>query len=304
MPLTCLVTGSQGFLGKSFQKFHNFPFEKIIWGTTSARPHQSKAWRQFAPEYADIDAVLASEKVDVIIHFAAIIPRSFSEASFERHFLLNVQMMQHIARFSARHGIKKVVYISTFGSMRSPDQYDIQDYYTLGKITGEHICSIMEAQGIETASLRISSPYGEFNQSRTVLNLFLENALSGSPLQVYGTGSRSQNFLYAGDIVRAIECCVINSVSGVYPLLGETVTMKELAETVLKATHSNSKILIGEKPDPQEGQMPVKLYSSRMRDELGFIPQVSLTEGLNNTLNWLKGNRLEDRVDLRSACQQ
>jgi len=177
--------------------------------------------------------------------------------------------------------------------MTDAAKLDIRDFYTASKIAGEHFCAMLSAQGIQSASLRISSPYGEFANKQTVLNLFVKKALNGEDISIYGTGSRSQNFVYAGDVVQAIERCFDKDVSGVYNILGASNTsMRELAETVVATTSSKSRIILGEKPDPQEGYSFPHQIDERTRRELGYKPAVDIAAGVKRYVNWLNQNQL------------
>ncbi len=187
--------------------------------------------------YSNISTVLENIPIDVIIHAASIIPKSFSDADFKL-FQDNTIMMNNLSEFAIKKQVKKFIYLSTFGSMNNISQYDIKDYYTLSKITGEHICSIMENYNIETASLRLTSPFGEFCTVRNVLNIFIDLALKGQDINVYGSGQRKQNFVYAENINRCIQKCIECETQGIYDLVSETsISMIDLSNLIKKITN-------------------------------------------------------------------
>ena len=84
---------------------------------------------------------------------ASEIPSDFNDTDF-RLFDRNVNMMNNLFHFSTDNQIDKFIYLSSFGSMQNPKMYDVKDYYTLSKITGEHFCALMESHNIQTASLK------------------------------------------------------------------------------------------------------------------------------------------------------
>src|SRR5208337_648541 len=253
--MNIFVTGSGGFLGSYFRHFNTLKGHHVIYGSVSNGSDHD--FVRVNDLYSNVGDVLSSADVDAIIHFATVIPKSFDEAGFENVFLPNVTMMGNLYSFAVRKKIAKFIYVSSFGSMKRPEHLDIRDFYTLSKVAGEHFCSMMEARGIQTASLRISSPYGEYSRAATVMNIFIERALNNEDIHVYGSGNRQQNFIYAGDITSAIELCLQKSISGIYSIVSKrNVTMLDLARLIITLTKSGSKTVLGSREDPQEDYVP------------------------------------------------
>ena len=279
-----LVTGAGGFLGTFFRRFARIPGAEFVYGTTRAG---EEGFTRFEDCYRDAAKL---GKIDAIIHFAAVIPPSFAAADYENVFRKNTEMMANLTDFSLSGGVRKFIYISSFGSMDHPDTLDIKDYYTLSKTTGELFCKMLYARGVETASLRISAPYGEYQRSRTVINLFIDRALKQQKLQVYGSGARTQNFTYAGDIIRAVELCFEHRLDGVVCniVAEKSTSMLELAETVNELTHNPAGIAVGEREDPQESYRAHYDYSQAAAS-IGYRPSFSLREGLERRIRWQKG---------------
>lgn len=282
-----LVTGGRGFIASYFRAHSQMKGFEFIYGTTGSA--SSNFERAVAPNYADALSIFGNEKIDAIVHIASKIPSSFATTTYEDAFQPNLQMMNNLYNLALEKRVSKFIYLSTFGSMSDSQKLDLKDFYTASKICGEHFCSMLEAQGVQTASLRISSPYGEFANKRTVLSLFVDRALKNQDITVHGTGSRSQNFVYAGDVVSAIEKCFERDVTGVYSILGaQNTTMIELAKTAIAVTGSQSKLIVGEKPDEQEGYNFPHRTDDKTRLELGFLPQVDLQTGMQRYVSWLK----------------
>ena len=277
------ITGSNGFLAQYFCKFTGLNKRDVFFLTTSP-PVKGQLLCQSL--YSDIDVILNKKNIDTIIHFASVIPVLFSDSDYDL-FSKNNKMMRNLYNFSIKSHLKKFIYSSGFGSMNNPKLLDIKDYYTMSKITGEYFCSMMEANNIETASLRISAPYGEFSSARTVLNIFTEKAMKNENIEIFGSGKREQNFTYAGDIVRAIELALKNKVSGVYSIVAKSNTnMENLANTIIRLANSSSKIITGKNNDLQEGYSPNYDYE-KAKQEFGYSPVYTLERGLERYIKWL-----------------
>jgi dTDP-glucose 4,6-dehydratase len=143
-----------------------------------------------------------------------------------------------------------------------------------------------QQQGVDTAIARIFNTYGprmRRNDGRASVN-FINQALDGKPLTVYGDGSQTRSLCYVDDLIRGLY---LLATSGEHlPVnLGNPdheVTMLELAQTVIKVTGSSSEIVFEALPtdDPQIRRPDI----TRARQVLGWEPEIDLEEGL---MRWL-----------------
>lgn len=280
---TILLSGSNGFIGKYIKEYGKFQDYKILYGTTSQL--ENEQYIRFSSFYSNMKSVLINQKIDIIIHCASIIPNTFNTSTREL-FFGNIEMMTNLYEFSIEQKVEKFIYLSSFGSMQNPKEYDIKDYYTLSKVTGEHICSIMESKGIETASLRVSSPFGEFYNKKNVLSIFVDMALQNKTIQVYGSGNREQNFIYAGNILEYIYCCLKHNITGVYDVVSKNnISMNELAKTIIKLANSESKIELGSYDDPLEN-IKLPIYNYEKSKEISYKDKYSFESYLMQYINY------------------
>jgi dTDP-glucose 4,6-dehydratase len=146
-----------------------------------------------------------------------------------------------------------------------------------------------QQQGVDTCIARIFNTYGprmRKNDGRASVN-FINQALEGKPLTVYGDGSQTRSLCYVDDLIRGIY---LLATSGEHlPVnLGNPdheVTMLELAQTVIKVTGSTSEIVFEALPtdDPQVRRPDI----TRARQTLGWAPEIDLEEGLTRWLTAL-----------------
>ncbi len=280
-----LLTGTNGFIGKNVYIKLKSEFDLIPISTTKSSINAITVSNNFE----NIEEVLSEYEFDSIIHLAAVIPKSFSEANFTDVFLPNALMMDRILKFAVNKKVRTFIYLSGYGSMEDYNNFKMKDYYTLSKVHGEHICSIMESKGIRAISLRIPSPYGLYSNPNNVINQFVYRALKNETVHVYGSGKREQNFVYINDIVDAIKHFIINPInSGTYDIVSkENTNMEMLARYIVTITNSNSEIIIGEKPDMQEGFKP-KYNNIPTFEKTGFQCKYTIEDGLRDYINRIK----------------
>ncbi len=142
---------------------------------------------------------------------------------------------------------------------------------------------------IDTKIARIFNTYGprmRHNDGRVVPN-FIDQALKGKPLTVYGQGKQTRSFCYIDDLVEGLFC-LMRSKENQPVNLGNPreFTVIQLAKLVLKLTASKSKIVFKDLPqdDPRQRQPDI----TRARKSLGWKPVVSLEDGLKRTISWFK----------------
>ena len=143
--------------------------------------------------------------------------------------------------------------------------------------------------GINTKIVRIFNTYGprmRVNDGRAIPN-FLKQAIMGRDLTVYGDGSQTRSFCFVSDLVEGLYRLLMSENN--YPInIGNPneMTIKEMADKIVKATHSKSKIINVPLPedDPKIRQPDITLA----KKYLNWEPEVSLDQGLQSTLEYFK----------------
>lgn len=134
---------------------------------------------------------------------------------------------------------------------------------------------------------RIFNTYGprmQPNDGRVVSN-FIVQALTGSPITIYGDGRQTRSFCYVDDLVDGLVRLMDTDDGITGPInLGNPVefTMMGLAETVIELTSSKS--LIDFRPLPTDDPRQRQPDISQARDTLGWAPSVPLRDGLKKTI--------------------
>jgi dTDP-glucose 4,6-dehydratase len=147
--------------------------------------------------------------------------------------------------------------------------------------------------GLDTKIARIFNTYGPrmaAGDGRVVTN-FLEQALTGAPLTVYGDGSQTRSFCWVDDEVRGFLALLESDWTG--PMnLGNPAefTMLELAKLVIEVTGADSEIVFEPLPvdDPTRRQPDITLA----QEVLGWEPEVELRAGVARLAEWYRETRL------------
>ena len=140
---------------------------------------------------------------------------------------------------------------------------------------------------IEIKVARIFNTYGPRmlpNDGRVISN-FIVQALKGESITIYGDGNQSRAFCYIDDMIEGLIKMMSTPPDFIGPLnLGNpaVITISSLAQNIIDLTGSKSKVISKPLPsdDPRQRQPDITLA----REKLGWEPQVSLDEGLVETI--------------------
>jgi dTDP-glucose 4,6-dehydratase len=144
--------------------------------------------------------------------------------------------------------------------------------------------------GVRTNIARIFNTYGprmKLNDGR-VVPAFLDQALHGEPMTVFGSGSQTRSFCYVSDLVDGLYRLMLSDER--YPVnLGNPreMTILEFARHIRQMTGTKSEIVFEPLPedDPKQRQPDI----SKARAVLGWEPRVPLDEGLRETVAYFRG---------------
>jgi dTDP-glucose 4,6-dehydratase len=158
--------------------------------------------------------------------------------------------------------------------------------------------------GVKVRIVRIFNTYGErmrLEDGRALPN-FMVQALQGQPLTIYGKGSQTRSLCYVSDLVEGLYRLLMSNETGPVNLGNpEEVSIRELAEAIIRATGSKSSLVFEPLPedDPQRRQPDI----TNAREKLRWAPRVSLEQGLAKTLPYFQTSLLNppEPVESRAA---
>jgi dTDP-glucose 4,6-dehydratase len=146
--------------------------------------------------------------------------------------------------------------------------------------------------GVHTNIARIFNTYGPRMQLKDgrVVPAFIDQALNGEPLTIYGDGTQTRSFCYVSDLVRGLY--LLSESDERYPVnLGNPreMTILEFAHAIRKI--ANSETPFEYKPLPEDDPRRRQPDISKARLLLGWEPEVPLEAGLRETFEWFKSDR-------------
>lgn len=146
--------------------------------------------------------------------------------------------------------------------------------------------------GVAIKVARIFNTYGPrmHPADGRVVSNFINQALRGEPITLYGTGEQTRSFCYVDDLVDGFVRLMASPQPVTGPInLGNPheFTIRELAERVIAATGSRSPL--EHRPLPQDDPQQRQPDITRARDDLGWRPAVDLAEGLERTVAYFAG---------------
>jgi len=147
--------------------------------------------------------------------------------------------------------------------------------------------------GVSTNIARIFNTYGprmQLNDGR-VVPAFLDQALRGAPLTIFGDGTQTRSFCYVQDLVEGLYRLMFTDER--YPVnLGnpQEVTIREFADQIRNWTGSASTIAF--EPLPEDDPKRRRPDISKARKLLGWEPKIALSDGLRQTAEYFKNHQL------------
>jgi len=202
----------------------------------------------------------------------------------------------------------KIVFASTRQIYGVPDYLPVDERHLLhptdvngiNKMAGEwyHIL-YNNVYGIRSCSLRLTNTYGPRmrvkDARQTFLGIWIKQLISGEEIKVFGDGTQLRDFNYVEDVVNALLLSALyeEAYGQIFNLgCNNPVNLKDLAELLIKINKSGSYSLVPFPPERK--QIDIGDYYgnfSKIRSMLGWVPKISLEEGITLSLEYYRKYR-------------
>ncbi|WP_370159013.1 dTDP-glucose 4,6-dehydratase, partial [Salipiger bermudensis] len=178
--------------------------------------------------------------------------------------------------------------------------YDPRSPYSASKASSDHLVRAWhETYGLPVVLTNCSNNYGPYHFPEKLIPVVILNALAGKPLPIYGTGSNIRDWLYVEDHADALLLVVEKGELGrSYNIGGENErTNLELVKTLCAildtkrpkeaGSYADQISFVTDRPGHDARYA---IDPSRIREELGWRPSVTVEEGLEKTVQWYLDN--------------
>lgn len=309
-----LVTGGAGFIGSNFIIYwlKRYPQDSIINidNLTYAGNLENLKEVENNPKHSFIKADIcdakavnnAMQNIDVVVHFAAEshVDRSILEPA--PFVMTNVVGTQVLLDAAIKYKVKRFHHISTdevFGSLDLEDKnkfnertsYNPRSPYSASKAGSDHLVrAYFVTYGLPITITNCSNNFGPYQFPEKLIPLAITNILENKKVPIYGDGLYVRDWLYVEDHCRAIDLVLKRGKIGeTYCIGGLTEDISNLAviKKILQAMEKDESVIEFVRDRPGHDRR-YALDWSKIKNELGWIPEHNFDEWLSKTIEWYK----------------
>ena len=267
----------------------------------------------------DLDVIFSKHRPDAVMHLAAEshVDRSIDGPSdfIETNVTGTFNLLEAARSYWQTIGKPKSFrfhHISTdevFGSLPSDPTvrfteetpYDPRSPYSASKASSDHLVRAWyQTYGLPVVLTNCSNNYGPYHFPEKLVPVIILRALAEKSLPIYGDGSNIRDWLYVEDHADALLLVLARGEIGrSYNIGGENeLTNLELVHTICKILNrliprsigSYAELITFVKDRPGHDQR-YAIDPSRIKNELGWQPSVTLEQGLEKTVQWYLDNK-------------
>jgi dTDP-glucose 4,6-dehydratase len=328
MSKTIIITGGAGFIGShvvrrfvnTYADYTIINLDKLTYAGNLAnlkdvenRPN----YRFIKGDITDagfIDKVFSEEQPDAVIHLAAEshVDRSISNPlEFVLTNVVGTVNLLNAARryWEGNYADKRFYHVSTdevygalgeTGMFTEETRYDPHSPYSASKAGSDHfVRAYHDTYGLNTVISNCSNNYGSHHFPEKLIPLAINNIRSNKPVPVYGKGENVRDWLWVEDHARAIDVIFHGAEAGATYNVGGHNEWKNIdlirllcriMDRKLGRNEGESEKLITFVKDRAGHDLRYAIDSSKLQQELGWVPSLQFEEGLERTVDWYLAN--------------
>jgi UDP-glucose 4-epimerase len=301
-----LVLGGSGFLGSHIvDEFLREKHDVTVYDLYPERFRRSPKGIKFVTgDFGNVGALdeLISGGFDAVIHCVSTTTPKSSNESPEFDIQSNViGTLNFLDICVRRRSIGKLVFLSSGGTVYGDiGDLDVVDEkhavrpmcaYGVSKLAIEHYLDVYRhLRGLNYVALRLSNPYGARQsplRALGALTVFLHRALKHQNVEVWGDGSVTRDFIYVGDVAKAVYLATVHPISGTFNVgTGVGLSLRDVLTHITR--------VIGIEPPitwlpSRSFDVPrIVLDASKLRKATDWRSVTSLDDGIAITADWLR----------------
>ena len=310
-----VVTGGAGFIGSHVVDRLLGDSRRVVVLDDFSTGHRENLARWASSSLLDVVAcdiadgifaplaplVRAHGPVERIVHLAAQVAVVKSVANPLHDMRVNFGGTLHVLEYARAHGVLSVVLASSAAVYGDVAELPVDEAapcrpvspYGIDKLASERALDYYAlVHGVPSTALRFFNVYGPRQDPSSpysgVISIFAARARAGKPLVVYGDGAQTRDFVYVGDVVRAIVAALDRprSTSAGATIAnvgtGGEISIEELAHAIAELCGGRSTI---EHAPPRPGEiLRSRARVDRLRELYGVVATTPLADGLRATL--------------------
>jgi UDP-glucose 4-epimerase len=259
----------------------------------------------------------ATEDIDTVFHLAADHGGRGYISQYPANCATNMALDNIVYETAAKNGVDRICFASSACTYPTDIQQERQrlredmvsfderggayadEVYGWAKLMGERsLQAYNEQYDIDTSAVRIFTAYGPRENETHAIVAFMAKAYAGQdPFQIWGDGEQTRNFTYVKDITRALRLAAENITDGtpVNAGISRYVTMNKAVDIIFDYLDWEPDEINYMTDEPQ-GVRHRAADTTRAEELLGWEPEYTVEEGIQNTLDWYVENRDRDYV--------
>lgn len=285
-----LVTGSSGFVGWAVASRLQSEGHEVVGLHRTPVPSPEQPEAAVIVDIRDREAVLYNlrrlEPINAVVHTAASQGAGLYSSNVAT---TNVLGLQNILHACSEFGFSRFVFISSLPLIGRPRFLPIKEnhpahpntFYHATKLLGENLVRLAGDQGMSTVSLRITAPIGPRTPPGRFLATLVRRAIVNSDLELYGQGTRRQDYIDVRDIALAVSSCIFSDATGVFNIgSGESISNRQLAERCIQVLNSKSQVRHIGAPDPED-DLDWNVSIVKAQSALNFFPRYDIEDSIH-----------------------
>jgi len=309
------VLGSNSFSGASFSAHLLQSGYEVFGGSRSAEPHDAflpYKWEnnqdQFSFHQLDLNEdlkgiidLIADEKIEYVVNFASqsMVGESWDNPGdwFRTNTLSTVLLHEELRKlpFLERyvHISTPEVYGNTSGFVKENHALNPSTPYAVSRAAGDmSLISYFRAYDFPVVFTRAANVYGPGQQLYRIIPRTILYGLTGQKLQLHGGGHSERSFIHIEDVSAATLKIALNGTLGdcYHISTPQLISIRNLVEKISSRMGLDAEDLVEVVGERQGKDQTYSLDDGKLRETLDWSDSISLDQGIDQTIDWVKSN--------------
>ena len=298
-----LLIGGNGFIGSHLtdKLLDNNHHVSILDVSTDPFRKEIPEVRYFYGRLEDEDLIKkALYGVDAVFHLVSTTFPSNSNKNIVYDIESNLVATISLLNNMMKNNVKRIIYLSSGGTVYGPPQtYPIPESHALNPISSYGIVKVaiekylnlfQRLHGISPLIFRPANVYGprqRYTKMQGVTAHFLYNYLQDKPVNVWGDGSSTKDYIYVEDLANAMVKGVEGDLTGIFNIgSGEDCSINQIIEGIQETTGEKLRVIY--EPSKAFDVQKMQLDIQAIKETLDWNPSTSMKDGLEKQLLWMK----------------